>query len=331
MTAILGAGMMGTAIAAAHLRCGLPVALCDSVPAALLNAKKYLNENKLITFSENLADALQCPVLIETITEKLKAKQKLYKNIVNVFTEEKPGRSRHVPLVFSNTSTISITSLAAGLPPDWQRNFCGFHFFHPVRENPVIEIIAGKETAPETAEFAVQYARQLNKQPICVGDGPGFLVNRILNGYLSAALQLLEGGESVERIDNAAVHFGMRMGPFRIMDEIGLDVVFHSGWVLHKAFPDRVPQSQTLVRLVEQGRLGSKTGSGFRNNSEFQITNYESQLTEDEIVRRLTAPMFDEARRCVADGIINSIAVAEFAMVNALGFPTRECMLSNFD
>jgi len=317
-TAILGAGMMGTAIAAAHLRCGQPVVLYDSVEAALQTApQRIANElrlqgvslpNALLTCTGSLGDAVLCSVIIETIPEKLKAKQKLYQKIT---TDRSPDA-----FLFSNTSTISISLLAQHLPAEWQHRFCGLHFFHPVRQRSLVEIIAGKQTDPATIEAAKEHAHRIEKRFIVVGDAPGFLVNRILNPYLSSALALLEQKVDLGRIECAATQFGMKMGPFRIMDEIGLDVVLHAGWVLHKAFPERTPQSPILLRLIDQGKLGRKTGQGFmlytRQASwegeglpDPQFASADEMVSESEIVRRLFVPMYEEAVRCFEGGIIS--------------------------
>lgn len=342
--AILGAGMMGAAIAAAHLRCAVPVVLFDSDVTSLdsapnrvaeeLRLQNFSFDESLLHVSSDIVDIVSSPILIETITEKTKAKQKLYRNIEKKAENQKP-------FLFSNTSTISITKLAEGLSPDWRRRFCGFHVFHPVRKNSLLEIIPGKETDTETVETARKHALRIDKQPITVGDGPGFLVNRILNPYLSSALQMLEEGVDMQRIDRVATDFGMRMGPFRIMDEIGLDVVLHAGWVLYKAFPDRVPNSPILVALIESGRLGRKTGQGFMlySNSiswdgegipdsdlQFEIQNKNNLLmiSDKEIEQRLFCPMYDEAVRCRDDGIISDLADADIASVYALGFPAAK-------
>ena len=333
-TAILGAGMMGTAIAAAHLRCGLPIVLYDSADAALQTAPQRIADelrlqnvslpNGLLTCTATLDDAIRCPVMIETIPEKLKAKQKLYQKITAI--RQPDG------FLLSNTSTLSISLLAEHLPPDWQYRFCGFHFFHPVRQRSLVEIVAGKQTDSATLEAAKEHARQIDKHPIVVGDAPGFLVNRILNPYLSSALSMLEQKIDLGQIERAAVGFGMKMGPFRIMDEIGLDVVLHAGWVLHKAFPDRTPQSPTLLRLVEQGTLGRKTGQGFmfyarqaswdgEGTPDIQFASADETISEEEIIRRLFVPMYEEAVRCYEEGIISDLALADGASIEALGFP----------
>ena len=327
---------MGTAIAAAHLRCNLPIVLYDSVDAALQTAPTRIadelrlqNESlphSLLTCTGNLADITGCPIIIETIPEKLKAKQKLYQSIT---ANRKPDC-----LLFSNTSTISITLLAEHLPMEWQHRFCGFHFFHPVRQRSLVEIVAGKQTDSATLEAAKEHAGKIDKRPIMVGDAPGFLVNRILNPYLSSALSLLEQKVDLQRIERAALQFGMKMGPFRIMDEIGLDVVLHAGWVLYKAFPARTPKSPILLQLIDQGKLGRKTGQGFMVYSQGtswdgegvpdpQFASRDNTISEADIVRQLFVPMYEEAVHCFEEGVIVDLSTADLASVEALGFPAE--------
>jgi len=335
-TVILGAGMMGVAIAAAHLRRGVPVVLYDSADAPLQTAPRRIAEelrlqneslsHSFLTCTDNLEDILRCPVIIEAIPEKLKLKQKLYQKLT---------ADRHPDgFLFSNTSTLSISLLAQHLRTEWQHRFCGFHFFHPVRQRSLVEIVAGKQTDSATIEAAQEHARRIDKRFIVVGDAPGFLVNRILNPYLSSALSLLEQKIDLGRIECAAVQFGMKMGPFQIMDEIGLDVVLHAGWVLHKAFPDRTPQSPILLRLIDQGKLGRKTGHGFMLYAQQtswegigipdpQFASADETMSEAEIVRRLFVPMYEEAVRCFEEGIISDLTMANMASVEALGFPAK--------
>ena len=333
-TAVLGAGMMGTAITAAHLRCELPVILFDINDTVLQTAPQRVAEEirlqnnpphaPLLTCTGNLDDLADCPIVIETITEKIKAKQKLYQRFI---AERSPNS-----FLFSNTSTISISLLAQELPPDWQQRFCGFHFFHPVRQRSLVEIIAGQQTGTVALEAAKEHAGRIEKRCIVVGDSPGFLVNRILNPYLSSALALLEQKIDLGQIERAALRFGMKMGPFRIMDEIGLDVVLHAGWVLYKAFPDRTPQSPILLRLIEQGKLGRKTGQGFMHYAgqtswegdgipDPQFMSAAETISEAEIVQRLFVPMYEEAVRCFEEKIISDFSTADMASVEALGFP----------
>ena len=161
----------------------------------------------------------------------------------------------------SNTSTIPITQLADGLEqPD---RFCGLHFFNPVRQMPLVEVIRGKKTSDATIATAVAYAKSLGKSPIVMNDGPGFLVNRLLLPYMNEAALLLCEGASIAEIERAAKSFGMPMGPITLYDVVGLDVAVHAGRTMLEAFPDRVVPAEILQRLVDHGRLGQKVGRGF--------------------------------------------------------------------
>lgn len=297
---ILGAGMMGVAIAAAHLKCDIPVVLYDNSTEALCGASRRVAEElrlqavafrpQLLVCTDSLDAILSSAILIETVTEKIRIKQRLYERICGL-VEQNEGEFR--PLLFSNTSTISISTLAEQLSESWRDRFCGFHFFHPVRQRSLLEIIAGRDTASQTVEAAWDHALRIDKRPIIVRDGPGFLVNRMLNSYLTAALTLLEEGVSLERIERIALEFGMKMGPFRIMDEIGLDVVLHAGWVLFKAFPERTPSSPTLLEMVRVGRLGRKTGQGFMTYP--NSVSWEGEGVPDSNFENLFGPFGTES------------------------------------
>jgi 3-hydroxyacyl-CoA dehydrogenase len=265
---IVGAGVMGAEIAAAHIKHNLPVTIFDNNPAALatiaartsaeLGAGRDSGDDRtlvgrLICPAGELAEVAKCDLIIETILEKLPAKQELFRRLQKDIQ----------PAVFltSNTSTIPIGKLAEGL--SLPARFCGLHFCHPVQERPLVEIIRGPKTSDETIATLVVHAKTIDRLPIVVADGPGFLINRLLLPYLSEALELLMEGASIDMIENAALEFGMAKGPFRLMDEIGLDTTLHAGWSMSAAFPDRIPVSPLLVALIKLGRLGQKSGAGF--------------------------------------------------------------------
>ena len=357
--AILGAGQMGVAITAAFLRRRFCVTLFDTSEQAVASAKQRVetelamqqvaNASELLTnltCTNKLEDTCRNSFVIETITEKLRAKSRLYAEIVPLLDAS--------AILASNTSTISIDQLAATLPttqsvagrnaPSMAARFCGFHFFHPVRERSLVEIIRGQATSPETLERATQLARAIDKTPLVVNDGPGFVVNRLLNAYLSGSLQLLAEGATIRQIDAAAEQFGMAMGPFRIMDEIGLDVTMHGGWVMYKAFPDRVEPSPVLLELVRNGHLGRKTGCGFYRyvstamwespgmpHVELEVKITETfrggqieplpSITNDIIIDRAIGEMSREGQRILADGVAASNVEIELAATLGLGFP----------
>ena len=376
---IAGGGLMGCSIAAAFLRAGIPVLLYDLSAEARAAAPERLTAElacqlsgraepssddlaearrrvaALFTVTGEAADLDRAEIILETIVEKSKVKQKFYRDLDKVCTGEK--------LLLSNTSTIRIGELARGL--DGTKHFsggrfCGFHFFHPVRKRSLVEIIRGEGTNVETIARAEETARRIEKEPIVVSDGPGFLVNRLLNPYLEESMTLLLEGVSPERIAAACRAFGMEMDPFRIMDEIGLDVTMHSGWTFFKAFPDYIQSGDLLPAMIDDGRLGRKNGRGFRLyrgrgnwsdegeadpsldallaplRARHQTPSAESGadfplgahlalsgrgISDEVITMRVFCAVLTEARRALRDGIVDRPSEADRALTRGLGFP----------
>ena len=234
-------------------------------------------------------------------------------------------------LLASNTSSLSINALAAGLlHPE---RFVGFHFFNPVHKMPLVEIIRGEKTSDAALVTAVGLARKLGKTPVVVKDSPGFVVNRVLMPYLREALHLLEEGYTVADIDESMRRFGMPMGPFEVVDEVGLDVAFKVAAVLSKAFPERMQPSPSLEKLIAAGRLGKKTGLGFyrhRNRKRkvdrsvrglLALQHARRPQTVDALSERMVLAMINEAARCVEEGIVAGPEQVDLAMVFGAGFP----------
>jgi 3-hydroxyacyl-CoA dehydrogenase len=235
----------------------------------------------------------------------------------------------------SNTSTIPISDLAAGLTRPEQ--FCGLHFFNPVRQMPLVEVIRGRATSDETIATASAYARRIGKSPIIVNDGPGFLVNRVLLPYMNEALLLLEEGASIKQVDRAATAFGLPMGAITLYDTVGLDVALHAGGVMQAAFPDRVVPSTILPAMVQAGRLGKKAGRGFFDYSGKKkdrgedspevaalIASHrrgERKFTPEELTDRLLLPMLLEATRVLDDGVAANARDVDLALIYGIGFP----------
>src|SRR4030095_11224027 len=158
------------------------------------------------------------------------------------------------------TSALSITEMATELPDP--SKLVGIHFFNPVHRMQLVEVVVGEKTSPEMAQRAVSFAQQIGKLPVVVRDRPGFLVNRILLPYLIEAGHLVERGAGITDIDEDMLDFGMRIGPLRLIDEIGVDVAFDVATDLAKHFPDRLRVPAVLGRLMESRSLGKKTGRG---------------------------------------------------------------------
>jgi 3-hydroxyacyl-CoA dehydrogenase/enoyl-CoA hydratase/3-hydroxybutyryl-CoA epimerase/3-hydroxyacyl-CoA dehydrogenase/enoyl-CoA hydratase/3-hydroxybutyryl-CoA epimerase/enoyl-CoA isomerase len=335
--------MMGTAIAAACVGHGLPVVLTDTAPEVIeAVAPRIVDEliasgrpsanaealvRQFVCASGDSAPLTRCDLVLESIVETLPAKHEVYRQV-----QPQLGPTT---ILASNTSTIPVARLAAGVAAP--ERFCGIHFFHPVRQRPLVEVIRGPQSSDETIATAVGFAKTLEKTPIVVSDGPGFLVNRLLVPYLNEALELLLEGATVDQVEQAALKFGMAKGPLRLMDEIGLDTTFLGGRVLWEAFPDRVIASPLLVSMVKYGLLGCKSGRGF-----FEYPQARPQVTprrtfddllaswsrpsrpmaEEILTARLFLPMVLEATRMLEEGAVRDPRDIDLAVLFGLGFPS---------
>jgi 3-hydroxyacyl-CoA dehydrogenase/enoyl-CoA hydratase/carnithine racemase len=341
---VIGAGIMGAGIAEATLKREFAVALTDANQDALLRGARQVMDGvafskqkkgpdveravkfgPLLRATTQLGEVAACDLVIEAVVENMDAKRELY-------TRLEP-QMRETAILASNTSTIPITRLAEKLLRPAQ--FCGIHFFNPVRKMQLVEVIRGQQSSDETIATAVAYAKKIGKMPVVVNDGPGFLVNRLLLPYLNEALELLVEGASIEAIDKAAVKFGMPLGPIALFDMVGIDTSMYAGRVMWEAFPDRIVASPLLPALVKGGRLGQKTGAGFfKYNAKGKgesdpamqeiINRYrkgERQFTPDEITARLFLPMLLEATRALDDHIVRDPRDIDLGLIFGLGFP----------
>lgn len=347
---VVGAGIMGQGIAAANVKRGIPVALMDATPEALARGVegvlKEVSYNKKIKkpdaeravkmaplINGTLADAelARADLIVEAIYEDRDAKRKLFARIEPLMDSD--------AILCSNTSTIPITQLAQEL--GHPERFCGLHFFNPVRQMPLVEVIRGKKTSDAAIATAVAYAKGLGKTAVVMNDGPGFLVNRLLLPYMNEAAMLLCEGASISEVDRAAKSFGMPMGPITLYDVVGLDVAVHAGKTMLDAFPDRVVPAPILAMLFEHGRLGQKVGKGFfdygpakgnkppRGTASDEVAHFldecrdgpQRKLTPEELIDRLFLPMLLEATRALEDDIVADPRDVDLAVIFGIGFP----------
>jgi 3-hydroxyacyl-CoA dehydrogenase/enoyl-CoA hydratase/3-hydroxybutyryl-CoA epimerase/3-hydroxyacyl-CoA dehydrogenase/enoyl-CoA hydratase/3-hydroxybutyryl-CoA epimerase/enoyl-CoA isomerase len=347
---VVGAGVMGQGIAGANVKRGIPVALLDADQAALARGVQgVLNEvayNKQLkgpdvkravelaplvngTFSDS--EVCHSDIIVEAIIEKPEAKQKLFARLEPLMKSD--------ALLCSNTSTIPITQLASGLKHP--ERFCGLHFFNPVRQMPLVEVIRGKKTSDATIATAAAYARTLGKSPIVMNDGPGFLVNRLLLPYMNEAALLLCEGASIKDVERAAKSFGMPMGPITLYDVVGIDVAVHAGRTMAAAFPDRVVPAPVVDKLFERGRIGQKVCKGFfdyapakggkppRGTDSEEVaklieecrTGEKRKFSQEEITDRLFLPMLVEATRVLEDKIVTDVRDVDLGLILGIGFP----------
>lgn len=342
---VIGAGIMGSGIAAANLKRDVSVVLTDAAPEALSKGQRAVLEEvaydrkkrgpdpeklakalPMLTSTQNDRDLATCDVVIEAVVENADIKRKIFQRIESELKAD--------AILASNTSTIPISGLAQTLKRPEQ--FCGIHFFNPVRRMKLVEVIRGKKTSDETVATAVAYTKRIGKMPIVVNDGPGFLVNRLLFPYMQESLELLSEGAEIKQIERAAKTFGMPLGPIELYDMVGLDTALYAGRVMWEAFPTRITASPILPAMVKAGRLGQKNGSGFfsyknkkqrpepdptLNDLINTYTRNPRAFTQEELTTRLFLPMLLEATRALQDGIVRDPRDIDLGLIFGLGFP----------
>jgi 3-hydroxyacyl-CoA dehydrogenase/enoyl-CoA hydratase/3-hydroxybutyryl-CoA epimerase len=221
-------------------------------------------------------------------------------------------------ILATNTSSIKIETLSEGLKDP--SRLVGIHFFNPVAQLQLVEIVRAAGTQPQAVQNALQFTRKLDKLPLPCKSAPGFVVNRILTPYVNEALFALESGIPAAVIDRAGKAFGMPMGPIELTDVVGLDVSLHVGRVLAGALQRRVPD--ILVKRVEQKKLGRKSGEGFyvwRDGKPVKPESAQFAMPAD-LEDRLILPMLNEAVACLREGVIEDADLLDAGAIFATGF-----------
>lgn len=348
--AVLGAGIMGGGIAYQSALKGVPIKLKDiaqqGIDLGLAEANKLLSkrvERKKLTPSEmgNVLnriepaltyDGFDCvDIVVEAVVENPKVKKAVLAEVEATVSSD--------TVLASNTSTISITYLAEGLARP--ENFCGMHFFNPVHMMPLVEVIRGEKTSDNAIARTVAYANAMGKKPIVVKDCPGFLVNRVLFPYLAGFAMLLRDGVDFHRIDKLMETWGWPMGPAYLLDVVGIDTAVHAEKVMANGFPDRMQRDFTSCTdaLFAAGRLGQKNEKGFYNyeldkkGKPAKVAAAEVaeilkptiqgaiEISDEDIIARMMIPMATELTRCLDEGIVETAAEADMALVYGTGFP----------
>ena len=262
-------------------------------------------------------------LVIEAVFEDLDLKQRMVREIETHCSEH--------TIFATNTSSIPIASIAEAAQRPQQ--VIGMHYFSPVEKMPLLEIIATENTAPEVIATAVDLGRRQGKTVIVVKDGPGFYVNRILAPYINEASRLLEEGVAIDDIDRALTGFGFPVGPFTLLDEVGIDVVAKVAPILHVAFGKRMQPNDATQIMLDDGRYGRKRGKGFYtykkgkkglvDESIYSLLGVsgERAMEAEEIVQRCVLAMVNEAARCWQEGVIRSLRDGDIGAVFGIGFP----------
>jgi 3-hydroxyacyl-CoA dehydrogenase/enoyl-CoA hydratase/3-hydroxybutyryl-CoA epimerase len=323
---VIGAGVMGGDIAAWCAMRGLTVTLQDQSPERIAPAMKRAADlfRRRLRDKTRIRDALdrliadvagdgarRADVVIEAIFENLQAKRELFARL--------EAQAKPEAVLASNTSSLKLADIAAGF-----RNpsrLVGIHFFNPVPQMQLVEVVKGANTDAAVAKKAAAFVRQIDKLPLLVKDSPGFLVNRVLGPYLDQALRLVDGGIAPETLDAAAVSFGMPMGPIELADTVGLDICLAVGKELageHAEAPKK------LAELVAAGNLGRKTGQGFyawKNGKARKGSRRDAPAdAQSDLSAKLMAPYLREARAAVAEGIVADADLADAGLIFGTGF-----------
>ncbi len=338
--AVLGAGVMGAGIAHLLAERGLPVLLKDirqeAVDAGLAHIQQAFSHRgesqgkgsdgierkmELVTGTTDYRGFGDVDLVIEAVVEKMAVKQAVLRE-----SESHLGAEAFFA---TNTSALSVGEMQRVAARPGQVG--GLHFFNPVEKMPLVEIIRGAQTSDGTVATLYQLAQRLGKTPIVVADRPGFLVNRLLVVYLLEAGILATEGVDWTSLDRRMVLFGLPMGPFRLIDEVGIDIGAEVGATLCGAFSYLVP-SPLMARAAESGLLGKKGGKGFYNYEQGHSKgpnlavdallglNKARPATEED-VERLLYLMANEAARCLEEGVVGAAADIDTGMVFGTGFP----------
>ncbi|MGH8800269.1 MAG: 3-hydroxyacyl-CoA dehydrogenase family protein, partial [Casimicrobiaceae bacterium] len=250
--------------------------------------------------------AKHADVIIEAIFENLEAKQKLFVTL--------EARAKPTALLATNTSSIPLEAIGAPLADPGR--LIGLHFFNPVARMMLVEIVAGERTRPELAAQGLAFARKIDKLPLPVKSAPGFLVNRILAPYLMAAMRCVDEGIALETIDEAALAFGMPVGPIELADSVGLDICLAVGKMLGRG--GEPPQK--LTALIGAGALGRKTQRGFYVWSSGKAAKNAPGVVPPGLARRLIDPMLSEAQAALAEGIVADADLVDAGAIFGTGF-----------
>ncbi|WP_077620774.1 3-hydroxyacyl-CoA dehydrogenase NAD-binding domain-containing protein [Litchfieldia sinesaloumensis] len=273
---VIGSGTMGAGIAQLLVQNGYPVILFDIDEKAVTRAKETI-ESKLdrlvakgkisTTSSEqakkdldvttDMASFAQCQLVIEAAPERLEIKRSIFSQLEEICTKDS--------ILASNTSSLSITEIS-GQSANPER-IAGLHFFNPAPIMPLVEVVKGLKTASSTVETLVQFANEINKNPVVCKDTPGFIVNRVARPFYNEALRIMNDKiASVEQIDRIMKRAGnFKMGPFELQDLIGIDINFATTKSVYEGFhgESRFRPHYYQERMVQSGSLGRKTKGGF--------------------------------------------------------------------
>eukprot|EP01063_Lacrimia_lanifica_P013267 TRINITY_DN1989_c0_g1_i1.p1 TRINITY_DN1989_c0_g1~~TRINITY_DN1989_c0_g1_i1.p1 ORF type:complete len:798 (+),score=436.62 TRINITY_DN1989_c0_g1_i1:70-2463(+) len=358
-TGVIGAGVMGSGIAHWFAAKNVTVYLKDISDGAVqkgldfvssefnaLAKKKRITKDEAkkragrVTGGVDLAPLKDCPIIVEAAVEVMDLKIKMIQEM------EAAGVLNGKNIFATNTSSLSLNEMQAA--SKYPENIVGMHFFNPVAKMPLVEIITGEKTSKEAVAAVYKLSLKLGKKPIIVKDGPGFLVNRVLGVYMAEAGRILAENADPFKVDKLITDFGMPMGPFRLLDEVGFDVAAHVGPVLENGLKSKRfavdAEGGAVTRLSQQGYLGKKNEKGFykyekqkekgANKDILAAIGHapNSAFNYDEVKDRCILLMVNEACYIMEEGLVDDAETVDLGMIFGTGFaPFRGGLLSYAD
>ncbi len=322
---VIGAGVMGGDIAAWCALKGLKVTLQDQTYTKIAPAigrahelyKRKLREPRLIRASmDNLIPdpngegIAKADVIIEAVFENVEVKQQIMLNVEKL--------AKHSAIIATNTSSIPLDEISKVMHNP--ARLIGIHFFNPVAQMELVEIVSSTVTHIEIQQKACAFVGKIGKIALPVKSSPGFLINRVLTPYLVTAMQLVAEGYKPEVIDDAATTFGMVMGPVELADTVGIDICLAVADNLASQCNYEVPEK--LRQMVADGKLGKKTGGGFYQYKKGKIQKRKLNESErkPELAERLIQPMIDESKQCLKEKVVADADLLDGGMIFATGF-----------
>ncbi|HEY2589109.1 MAG TPA: 3-hydroxyacyl-CoA dehydrogenase NAD-binding domain-containing protein, partial [Tepidisphaeraceae bacterium] len=355
--AVIGGGTMGAGIVHALVRAGIQVRLIEVDPKAVSGAlgrvRKMLDDDvaagRLSALEARHAMNRVAPscdwtglkladVVIEAVAEQIDVKRSVFEKLDRL--------TRPDAVLASNTSSLSIAEIAAATSTP--SRVIGLHFFNPVPKMPLVEVVRAPQSDDRSLATAAALSLRIGKTPLLVKDAPGFLVNRVLIPYLAEAIRAAAEGIPVPAIDRALKDWGMPMGPFELLDEIGLDIGLHVLEAFGSKFGEYADTPAGMKRAIERGWLGKKSGRGFYVHDDAHKRKGETPVnaemtalltsgtpaspvpSDQELQWRLVLPMVNEAARLLAEGVTDSADAIDLGTVLGLGLAPFRGGLAHF-
>lgn len=323
---VIGAGTMGAEIAAWAAIHGRTVTLFDVKVDPLGQAMRIASDvckdrhlngiqtrdalDRLMPDPDGLG-VRHADLIIEAGPETVEAKRGIYEDLSK---NMKAGA-----ILATNTSSLKLEDLASATRAPTR--FAGLHFFNPVSKMPLVEVVSHDKTSAQTRDRLAAFVGDIDRLPAKVADYPGFLVNRVLTPYLLEAMLMLDEGYTKERIDGAAVKFGMPMGPITLADQVGLDICLHVGNSLRGALDKEVPEAPTwLTDMVDRGETGKKAGQGLYDWSNGTPRPETPDELPEEVIDRLILPMCDAGVECLRREVAADAETVDAAVIFGTGW-----------